>query len=105
MKSETHHDKRLKEILRHINDIVDDEIIIRGKEIGLVKGNRLVAEPDIIGISKKGCIYVVEYKGCSEYETRATKQLSTAEKFIYDAFNIPVRKFYIHGNLETQEIP
>ena len=98
------HDSRLDTLILHPSLIGLENIIVAAKEVNLLNSASLVAQPDIIFINNKGLVYVVEYKSNNKHKRTAERQLETAASFIYDAYGRRVKKIYVHGEYEVQEV-
>ena len=99
------HDTQLNNLLWHLEDALDLEgIVVSAKEVNFLSNRRIICQPDIVAIDKRGGLYVVEYKGGDDTERRAVSQLTRANEFIDLHYGLRPRLFYVHGNNESKEI-
>lgn len=102
MKKEKQHDKNLSQILREIE--IQGPCIIAKEAQFFDEQRQLVCEPD-------GWLYdgrehiVLEYKCGPSHRHRALQQLTRAEEYIRNMFDVKrVRKLYVCCNKKPEEI-
>ena len=97
------HDKAINNILLKPNIIGLDNIIVSAKEVNLNNSKRLIGQPDLVFIDSNLNVYLVEYK-CNDNHDKAKYQLQRDAKFIRNNLGIEVKKIYVNGHFEVEEI-
>ena len=102
--SQSKHDKALEKIVKHPEIIIPDRLFWSAKETNFYRSNgNLLCQPDFMAYTRKGDLYIVEYKGSDNVSSRqkARHQLERAKKFVEDlGFTGNIETLYIGGKIK-----
>jgi len=102
--SQSKHDKALEKIVNNPDIFIPDKLFWSAKETNFYRTNgQLLAQPDFMGYTRKGDLYILEYKGSDNTSARskARHQLETAKRFVEEmGFTGRIETLYVSGRIK-----